>query len=79
MTRPEVTGHRMTTLPPSTDIKLPTAMVADRYMVVTRTIERWMDDPALKFPAPITINRRRYWSLAALETWEKRQAVKASA
>ena len=31
---------------------------------------RWLNDPALNFPQPIKINRRRLWSLDSLERFE---------
>jgi hypothetical protein len=37
--------------------------VAERYDVVVRTLERWDLDPAMGFPPPVRINRRRYREL----------------
>ncbi len=53
--------------------------VAERYGVVVRTLERWDLDPAMKFPPPIRINRRRYREVAALEAWERAELRKAAA
>ena len=64
-----------TTIPVSSDQRLPTSMVADRFHVATRTVERWMEDPLLNFPQPLLINKRRYWSLAELENWERVRAA----
>jgi hypothetical protein len=57
--------------------KLPTVKVAARYGVTTRSIERWEEDPELRFPRPLRINQRKYWSLTALESWERQRAAAA--
>lgn len=37
---------------------------------------RWLNDPAMNFPKPVVINRRRYWRQADITAWlEKREAV----
>ena len=61
----------------STGAKLPTIKVAERYGVTTRSIDRWEENPGLHFPKPLVINRRRYWNLSDLETWERQRAVAA--
>jgi predicted DNA-binding transcriptional regulator AlpA len=71
--------QRPTTLPSSSDVRMPTVQLARRFNVVPRTIERWLDDPRLAFPAPLRINGRRYWSLAEIESWERRKAAEAAA
>lgn len=43
------------------------------------TLWRWLQDPALNFPRPLVINRRRYWRLADIETWERAQASSRAA
>jgi hypothetical protein len=60
-----------------TGLKLPTVKVAQRYGVTTRSIERWEEDQELRFPRPLVINRRKYWALVDLETWERRRAAAA--
>jgi predicted DNA-binding transcriptional regulator AlpA len=50
--------------------RLPTALLAKRFGVSIRTIERWLDSETLNFPRPVTINRRRYWIEAEIEAWE---------
>lgn len=32
---------------------------------------RWVRDPALDFPKPIMIRRRRYWREAEIAAWEQ--------
>ena len=64
----------MTTIQSSTGARLPTVQVAKRYGVCSRTIERWEQDAALEFPVPLMVNRRKYWSIAELESWERRCA-----
>ena len=51
--------------------------LAERYGVVSRTIDRWLADPDLGFPKPcIVINGRRYWDLGEIEQWERAHAVR---
>ena len=33
------------------------------------SIWRWLNDPALRFPKPIYIARRRYWREAEIVAW----------
>jgi hypothetical protein len=54
----------------SLDRRLPTVAVAQRYDVSVRTVDRWAEDPVLKFPKPLVINRRRYWILRQLRAWD---------
>jgi hypothetical protein len=58
---------------------LPDRLVAERYHVVVRTLERWDTIPELGFPRPIYIRRRRFRALAALEAWDCANARKAAA
>jgi predicted DNA-binding transcriptional regulator AlpA len=57
---------------------LPGRQVRDRYHVSDMTLWRWMRSPKLKFPHPTVINRRRYWLLDELETWERANVSKAA-
>jgi hypothetical protein len=41
-----------------------------RYSISPMTRYRWERDPALKFPDAMKINRRCFYSLAALQLWE---------
>ncbi len=54
---------------------LPMRAVCARYHVCDRTIERWMVDRKLDFPAPIQINRRRYFRQRELEAFERRRVA----
>ncbi len=50
-----------------------------RYGRCGRTIARWLEDPRVAFPKPaLLINGRRYWSLRAIEAWEREQAAKTA-
>jgi predicted DNA-binding transcriptional regulator AlpA len=53
---------------------LPAGAVRTRYGVSDMSLWRWLRDEALGFPAPIRINRRRFWKLAELEAWEASRA-----
>jgi hypothetical protein len=46
-------------------------MVAARYGVVVRTLDRWLDRPELNFPQPEVVNSRRYWWLNRLREWDR--------
>lgn len=57
---------------------LPDRLVAERYDVVVRTLERWDATPDLGFPPPVYIRRRRFRELIALEAWERANARKVA-
>jgi predicted DNA-binding transcriptional regulator AlpA len=46
-------------------------IVDERYGISAMTRWRWQRNPKLRFPKPIAINGRKYWSLKALEEWER--------
>lgn len=50
---------------------LPARHVWERYGVTQMSLHRWVNDPALGFPAPIYFGRFRYWRLADLLAWER--------
>jgi DNA-binding transcriptional MerR regulator len=56
--------------------RLQTRSLCERYDVVGRTIDRWVEQGIL--PPPIIINRRRYWDEQELEQRE-REGMKPSA
>lgn len=58
-----------------TDTFLPTRLVCARYRISDRTLDRWLERDELRFPLPVTINRKRYWHLEALQAWERQQAA----
>ena len=60
--------------PPKDDYHLPTRLVAARYGVSLRCIERWVANPALNFPKPIFVNRRKFWFQAELARWDRERA-----
>jgi predicted DNA-binding transcriptional regulator AlpA len=49
---------------------LPAALVRARYGVSDMSLWRWLRDDALGFPHPIRINKKRFWKLTDLESWE---------
>ena len=55
----------------SADRFIPARQVWARYGVSFMTINRWVKDPRMGFPAPVYLGRFRYWRLADLETWER--------
>ncbi|TBB03881.1 DNA-binding protein [Rhizobium ruizarguesonis] len=56
---------------------LPAKKVWQRYSISSRTIDRWLFQPALAFPRPIIINRRRYWNEHDLILWERSRPKEA--
>ncbi|MDQ0395196.1 hypothetical protein [Labrys monachus] len=62
------------------DVLLPTGQVAKRYHRHVRSIDRWLSNSELGFPAPdMQVNGRRFWRLATLRRWELARAVPAEA
>jgi hypothetical protein len=59
------------------DRRLPARLVCERYDIVRRTLDRWIDNEALGFPRPIVINKRRYFREHELEAWERQRAQAA--
>lgn len=52
--------------------------VNQRYSISPMTRYRWERDPTLAFPDAMKINRRSFWSLAALELWEHGRQLSAA-
>ena len=53
---------------------LPTRHVAKRYSVSSRSIDRWVENPALNFPQPLQINGRNYFNEGELDEFDRRRA-----
>jgi hypothetical protein len=68
--RPEVTGRSGL----SGDL-LPDRLVAARYKVTTRTIDRWDQQPELGFPRALRINNRKYRRVNELARWERQRVA----
>lgn len=51
--------------------------LAKELDVSSRTISRWMGDPALAFPAPIRLRGRLYFSRADLTAWKQERFLSA--
>jgi predicted DNA-binding transcriptional regulator AlpA len=49
--------------------------VYERYSICDMTLTRWVNDPRKDFPKPTYFGRFRYWKLADLVAWERRQPV----
>jgi predicted DNA-binding transcriptional regulator AlpA len=54
---------------------VPARKVQDRYDIADRTLDRWLINPALNFPKPVIINKRRYWRVSELVAWERQRAA----
>ena len=52
--------------------------IRERYDDISdMTLWRWENDILLGFPKPIRINRRKYWRLSELISWERERAKAA--
>lgn len=56
--------------------------VARRYDIAMRTLDRWLQKTHLAFPKPVMVTRdvtgrvcARFWRVADLIDWERRQAT----
>jgi hypothetical protein len=57
---------------------LPDRLVAERYDVSVRTLERWDENLDLGFPPPVYILRRRYRDISKLDAWDRANARKVA-
>jgi hypothetical protein len=58
---------------------IPDSVVArHRYGVSLRTLPRWDARPELGFPVPVYINGRKYRDEAALDRFDREQAIKST-
>jgi predicted DNA-binding transcriptional regulator AlpA len=65
---------------PDDETKLSSRQVKKRYGDVSdMTIWRWMNDKRVKFPRPISIQKRNYWRLGDLREFDARQAAATAA
>jgi hypothetical protein len=69
-----VAGPKLSTIPESSDL-LPDPLVADRYKVTPRTIDRWDRQADLGFPPALRINGRKYRRVNQLEIWERQRVA----
>jgi hypothetical protein len=53
-------------------------LVAERYDVTVRTLERWDEKTELGFPKPVFIRRRRFRIIDKLDEWDRANAGKVS-
>lgn len=51
--------------------------VMARYKISDMTLWRWENDPALNFPKPMKIRKRRFWRLGDLTTFDARQRAES--
>jgi hypothetical protein len=59
--------------------RIPNKDVAERYGVVVRTIDNWLDDEELGFPKPIVINNRKYYVEDELDEFDRRATFRGRA
>ncbi|MDE3872983.1 DNA-binding protein [Sinorhizobium meliloti] len=48
--------------------------VLARYSIAPITFYRWQKNPALGFPKPLVINRRKFFKVDDLAEWERERA-----
>lgn len=59
---------------PTETMYLPTKKVLQRYGISAMSLWRWEHDPSLPFPAPMKVNRRKFYALEEIEAWERVRA-----
>ena len=67
----EIEDLNLESLPPGT--RIPLTAIARRYHRSIRTIDRWIEDPAVEFPPIIYIRGRRYVTAGDALVWEQKQ------
>jgi predicted DNA-binding transcriptional regulator AlpA len=50
--------------------------VMAHFSVCDTTLFRWQRDPAVDFPRPMIIRRRRYWRESDIERWAQHRMPK---
>jgi hypothetical protein len=58
-------------------VLIPDRLVAERYDVTVRTLERWDQKTELGFPKPVYVRRRRFRVIDKLDDWDRANARKA--
>lgn len=54
---------------------LTTRKIRERYSISAMTLWRWEHDPAIHFPTPLRVNRRKLYCANAIEAWERARAA----
>ncbi len=49
--------------------------IADRYKRSLRTMYRWLNDPEIAFPQPVTIRKHHYFRMRDIVAWEQKRAA----
>jgi predicted DNA-binding transcriptional regulator AlpA len=50
--------------------------VCERYGIVDRTLDRWLQRTDVAFPPPdMVVNGRRFWKEGSLQVWERSRAA----
>jgi len=63
----------------SKPVLIPDRVVAQRYHVHPHTLRRWDQNPALGFPPPVYVNKRRYREADELDAWDRKNSREAAA
>lgn len=53
--------------------------LARRWQKTSRTIDRWLENPAEGFPVPVIIGGRKHWDLDDIEAFERACAATSHA
>jgi len=65
--------------PINTDVLVTAKLLKARLGGISdMTIWRWLHDPKLGFPAPVVINKRRFWYLGDIVDFEARHRSNTS-
>ncbi|WP_304773653.1 AlpA family transcriptional regulator [Cypionkella sp.] len=56
---------------------IPAPKLLEWLAITDMTLWRWINDPALRFPQPIRINRRRFWRESDIAAWLDQRVIAA--
>jgi hypothetical protein len=73
---PPLDDDELPSPPKRKPVLLADRLVAERYDVTVRTLERWDQKPELGFPPPVYIRRRRFRVIEKLDGWDRANARK---
>jgi hypothetical protein len=73
---PPLDADELPSPPKRKPLLLADRLVAERYDVTVRTLERWDQKTDLGFPKPVYIRRRRFRVMEKLDEWDRANARK---
>jgi predicted DNA-binding transcriptional regulator AlpA len=58
------------------EVFLSSMQLRHRYGITDMALWRWLNDPTVAYPKPMTVGGRRYWKLSAVQEFEIQQTQK---